>query len=122
MHTWQLVFIYIGRIVMGLVFLFTCVGDVIDRKAILDLMEKKKIPYREYLFPAGVAFKAVMGLGLLFNIYSGVAAFLLAVFMLIANVLFHNFWALEAEERKIEFSLFLVHMGIVAGLIVLVAI
>jgi len=111
---------YFGQLIIGISFLISGIMDLIDYKPLLALLEKKKIPYHHQLLPAAIALKGIGGLALMFDFLVPLAAFLLAIFILIANVIFHNFWAHTSIERKKELTQFLTYIIVVGGLLVLV--
>ena len=47
------------------------------------------------------------------------AALILAVFTLVATVLFHNFWAMPAEQAFMQQLMFMKNIAVVGGLLVL---
>ena|SRR3990167_3261590 len=114
--------VLIGQGLIGLVYVIAVVGDLYDREYLLTQLANKKLPYHQYLFVGAVALKTVCGLALLFNFMVSVAAFFLAGFTLIANIIFNNFWAQSGQDRKNAWIQFLIHMAIVGGLIVLVGV
>jgi hypothetical protein len=73
----------------------------------------------QYLFVGGIALKVTCGLALLFNIFVPFAAFVLAIFTLIANVIFNDFWRVTGPERKSTFLHFLINIAVIGGLLVL---
>lgn len=112
--------ILIGQAIVGAVFVIAVATDLMGRKELMLALASKNIPYREYLLPGAIGLKLICGLGLVFNILAPVAAFFLAGYTLVTNVLFNNFWAQQGPDRKAAYLQFLIHMAIVGGLIVLI--
>ena len=110
----------IGQALIGIVFLLGAITDVIEYKGLLQLLQRKNLPYENYLLPGAIALKTICGLGLLFNIYPGLSAFFLAAFIIIANIIFHPFWACQPGERKKEYYAFVLYLAVVGGLLVTV--
>ena len=109
----------VGQATVGVVFVLASVADLLDRNALLQLLRTKKLRYEEYLMYGAIALKFICGLALIFNIAPHVAAFFLAGFTLIANVIFHPFWWCAAADRKKEYFAFMVHMALIGGLLVI---
>lgn len=109
-----------GQATVGAVFLLGALSDILERSALQQLLQRKKIPYVNYLLPGAIGLKIVCGLALVFNILVPIAAFFLAGFTLIANIIFHPFWMVPATERKKEYFAFIVHMAVIGGLMVMV--
>lgn len=113
-------FVVAGQAMIGIVFLSGIVTDITGRQKLLGLLEAKRIPYAKYLLPGAIGLKIVCSLGLIFNYWVSIAAFFLAGFTLIANVIFHPFWICPANDRKREYFAFMVHMAVIGGLMVIV--
>lgn len=109
-----------GQAIIGIVFILGAVSDILERSALQQLLQRKNIPYENYLLPGAIGLKIVCGLALVFNILAPIAAFFLAGFTLIANIIFHPFWMVPANDRKKEYFAFVVHMAVVGGLMVIV--
>lgn len=110
----------IGQAIIGIVFILGAVTDIMERNALLGLLQRKNLRYENYLLYGAIALKIICGLGLIFNFAAPVAAFFLAGFTLIANVIFHPFWACAPADRKKEYFAFVVHMAVIGGLMVIV--
>ncbi len=110
----------IGQAIIGIVYILGSVTDIIDRQALMQLLQRKNIRYEEYLVPGAIALKIICGLGLIFNVAPALAAFFLAGFTLIANVIFHPFWWCAPSDRKKEYFAFVIHMAVIGGLMVIV--
>jgi putative oxidoreductase len=63
----------------------------------------------------GGALALILGFGTRF------AALALAVFTLVATVVFHNFWAVPAEQVMVQQLMFFKNVGVVGGLLALTA-
>lgn len=110
----------IGQALIGIVFVLASVTDIMDRKALLQLMRTKNLRYEEYLMYGAIALKCICGLALIFNVAAHVAAFFLAGFTLIANIIFHPFWSCAPSDRKREYFAFMVHIAVIGGLMIAV--
>jgi putative oxidoreductase len=113
-------FALIGQAIIGIVFILGAVTDIMDRNMLLVMLQRKNIPQEKYLLSGAIGLKIVCGLGLIFNIFAPAAAFFLAGFTLIANVIFHPFWSVAPSDRKREYFAFVVHMAVIGGLLVIV--
>lgn len=113
-------FVLVGQALVGIVFIAGAVTDIIDRHALMQLLQRKNLRYPEYLLPGAIALKVVCSLGLIFNVAVPAAAFLLAGFTLVANVIFHPFWSCPPADRKREYFAFMVHLAVIGGMLVMV--
>lgn len=84
-------FALVGQATIGIVFMLGAVTDILERKALLQMLLRKNLRYEDYLLYGAITLKIVCGLALIFNVAAHIAAFFLAGFTLIANVIFHPF-------------------------------
>ena len=116
----MVMFALIGQAIIGIVYLLGSVTDIMGREALMQALHRKGLPYEQYLVYGAIGLKIVCGLALIFNIFAPAAAFFLAGFTLIANVIFHPFWMCPPGERKREYFAFVVHLAVIGGLLVIV--
>jgi len=112
---------YFGQLLIGLVFVSAATLDIVDRDSLITLLEKKHVPFPRLLLPPAIAIKLFGGLALIFNVCVPIAAFFLAAFLLVANVIFHNFWSCPSDVVKREFNAFIMHVAIIGGLLLLLS-
>lgn len=105
----------------GLIFIASSLLDIKTRPQIFALMAQKNVPMPWLFFVGGISWKALTGLGLLINFQPVFAALLLAVYIIIANVIFNNFWALPKEKRDFPMCLFLMYLSCCCGLLAIAA-
>jgi putative oxidoreductase len=63
----------------------------------------------------------IAGLALLVGYRIKLAAVILAVFTLVATVLFHNFWAMPADQAYMQQLMFMKNIAVVGGLLMVAA-
>ncbi len=111
----------IGRIGIGIIFLIAVGLDFKTRPQLFELMAQKKVPLPWLFFLGAVAWKALTGIGLVFNIYPLQSALLLSLYVFIANLIFNNFWSTPKEQWDFSFAQFLIHLVICFGLLAIAA-
>ena len=121
----------LARILLSLVFIFAGYGKVFGdmaawKKSVADLIQKSPAPelgqYSDLLAQIAAYGEFVGGILLLIGLLSRVAALGLLIFVILASVLAHNFWAFaDAKMFAEQLSTFLKNMGLVGGLLVIVA-
>ena len=109
----------IGRIGMGGVFLFSIFIDIKTRTTVFDLMRLKKVPVPWLFYVGAIGWKAVTSIGIIFNIYLFASALLLSLYIFIANLIFNDFWKQPKERRDFALVLFLLHLAVCFGLLVI---
>ncbi len=105
-----------GQAIIGIVYIVGTVNDIMERATLQQMLQRKGVPYDQYLLPGAIGLKIICGLGLIFNTLPALSAFFLAGFTLIANIIFHPFWSAPASDRKREYFAFAGHMVAVGGL------
>ncbi len=76
------------------------------------------------IFPlllASVIIELLGGILLFLGVWIRLGSFLLFIFMLPATIVFHHFWDMPNPERDIELINFMKNLGIIGGLLVLLA-
>jgi uncharacterized membrane protein YphA (DoxX/SURF4 family) len=111
---------FLARLFLALYFVIGGCFDLYLRHDALNLMQQKKIPLRRVLLTGAIALKIIFGLALIFGLHIKIAALILALFTLTANIIFHNFWAAEGKKKIFEASNFLVNLAVIGGLLLIV--
>jgi len=83
----------------------------------LKYMASKSVPMAEPLLAASIALELVAGLMLVIGWKTRWAAWALFAFVLIATVIFHNFWAVPQEQAMLQTILFQKNLAIMGGLL-----
>ncbi|MFD2444623.1 DoxX family protein [Bacillus sp. CGMCC 1.16607] len=106
-----------GRILIGLVFTYMGVYKILNWGATADWMAMKGLPLIPALLVVAILVEVVGGVMLVFGKKLKIVATVLALFLLPTNVIFHNFWAMPAEQAASEFLSFLQNIAIIGGLL-----
>lgn len=107
----------IGRIGLGAIFLFSVAVDLATRKEIFNLMRIKNVPQPWIFYMGAIAWKALTGGAIIANFHPVAASLLLALYILIANMIFNNFWAVPIERRGFSVAMFLIYLASCFGLL-----
>jgi putative oxidoreductase len=125
----------LSRILLSLVFAFTGYSKVVGYGGVQDMVKWKEyvknlripgtndpLPNSDLLAQIAAYGELVGGIMLFIGILSRVTAFGLFVFIIVASVLAHNFWAMtDAGAAFANFGQFLKNMGIAGGLLLIMA-
>lgn len=109
--------IAMGRIGIGLIFFLSIFFDIKTRTDLFKLMKQKLIPWPWVFYIGGMTWKALTGLALVFDIATVITSLLLAIYILIANVILNNFWAVSKTQRDLVANLFFIHLAVCFGLL-----
>ena len=111
----------IGRILLGAIFVVSGFAKLTDPASAEGYMNTAGIPHADILvYVAGIA-ELAGGLALAFGFLARVAALGLVVMLGIISVYFHNFWALDGDAAKMQMVQFMKNLGIMGGLLMVVA-
>jgi len=68
-----------------------------------------------------IVIEIISGLALLLGAYTRINALALALFTLVASVIFHAYWAVPADQAFMQQLLFFKNIAVVGGLLILAA-
>jgi uncharacterized membrane protein YphA (DoxX/SURF4 family) len=109
----------LGRVLFGALLAFTGVNHFQNVDAMTGYAEAKGLPLpRVGVVGSGVVLIAG-GLGIVAGVAPVLAAGALAVFLVAAAVLFHDFWAAPEEERQNEMNHFVKNVVMAGGALTL---
>jgi putative oxidoreductase len=110
-----------ARVLMAALFLPAGLGKLTAFSGTVGYIASVGLPLPQ----AGAALALVVeiggGLALIAGYRTRAVALVLAVFTLVASVLFHNFWAAPAAEQMVAQLLFTKNIAVIGGLLALVA-
>ena len=113
------IFIHIGRVLIALYFLVPGLMKFAAPDLHLELMAHHNVPMAGLLlYVAGVA-NVVGAFLLLLNRHVRLTALGFALYILVINVMMHDFWNFEGLEGQHEMQNFIKNLGILAGCLVL---
>ena len=111
----------LGRIAIAAIFLVSGGAKLVDVAGTTAHMAAVGIPFPETLaMIAGVA-EILGALSLAFGAMTRLGALGLVLFMIPTTLLFHNFWAYEGDEQRLQMIQFLKNLCITGGLLLLIS-
>ncbi|MBX3155386.1 MAG: DoxX family protein [Deltaproteobacteria bacterium] len=110
-----------GRFLLAAIFFVSGYAKLTDPAGTIAHMTAAGIPAADVLaYVAG--FAEILGaVSLLFGFLTRIGALGLILFMIPTTLVFHNFWAYEGAEQRMQLVNFLKNLGILGGLSLLVA-
>jgi putative oxidoreductase len=111
----------IGRLLLALMFLLAGLSKLGGLEGTAGYIASKGLPMAQVLAIATVALELVAAVMLIVGWQARWAALALAVFTLLASVLFHNYWAMPADQQMMQQLMFMKNLAITGGLLVLFA-
>ncbi len=109
-----------GRVLITFIFLRSAYGMMFEFTAVAGMMAKKGMPFSELLLSGAIAFEIAGGLMVLFGWHARVGALLLAIFLVPATLIFHNFWAVDPAQVSSQLNHFLKNLTILGVLVFII--
>lgn len=116
--TTQGVPVLIARLLLALMFLMAGLSKFAGLEGTAGYIASKGLPMPQLLALATAVLEVVGAVLLIVGWQARWAALALAAFTLLASVLFHNFWAMPAEQQMMQQLLFMKNISVVGGLLV----
>jgi putative oxidoreductase len=111
----------IGRLLLAVMFLLAGLSKLGGLEGTAGYIASKGLPMAQLLAIATVALEVGAAVMLIVGWKARWAALALAAFTLLATVLFHNYWAMPADQQMMQQLMFMKNLAITGGLLVLFA-
>ena len=116
-----LALIIIGRILIGGYFLQAGIRNAMKLELHTGILDTAGVPMPRVALIIGLALQILGGLSVVLGIYPAWGAAALIVFTILANALYHNFTRFSGEERIGHLNSVLTNLGMIGGLLLVVA-
>ena len=110
-----------GRLLLAFLFLPAGIMKVLGFAGTVGYIASKGLPIAEFGAVLAIVVEVGGGLALLCGYKTRIAALALALFTLVASVVFHAFWTMPEEQVMVQQLMFFKNIAIVGGLLVLAA-
>src|SRR5262245_5115979 len=113
----------LGRILMCFIFIMSAGGNKIPHFAdVAKVMAAQHVPLPEVSLVLAIIFLIVGGASVVVGYQARIGATLLAIFIVLASVFFHNFWALtDPKAQQEQMVQFMKNLAILGGLLMIIA-
>jgi putative oxidoreductase len=113
--------VLIARVLLALMFVLAGVGKLAGLEGTAGYIASKGLPMPMVLAAATGVLELVAGVMLIVGWQARWAALALAGFTLLASVLFHNYWAMPAEQQMMQQLMFMKNLSVIGGLLLVFA-
>ncbi|UCH18581.1 MAG: DoxX family protein [Burkholderiales bacterium] len=113
----QAISLVIARILLAVIFVVSGFGKFANLAGTAGYIASAGLPLPQVLAVAAAALEVIGGVLLIVGWQARGAALALAGFTLVASLLFHNFWALPAEQQFMQQLMFMKNLAITGGLL-----
>lgn len=111
----------LGRLLLAALFLPAGVAKIGGYAGTVGYIASKGLPLPEVGALVAIVVEVGGGLALIAGFGTRFAALGLALFTLAASVVFHNYWALPADQQMVQQLMFFKNIAVVGGLLTLAA-
>ncbi len=111
----------IGRILLALLFVPAGFGKVTGFAGTVGYIASKGVPLPELAAAAAIGVELGLGVLLLIGWQTRWTALGMSLFTLVISFIFHNFWAVPADQMLMQQQNFFKNMAIVGGLLTVAA-
>ena len=109
----------IGRILLGAIFIVSGIAKLTDTATTAGYMTAQGIPQAHALAIFAGICELAGGIALATGFLSRLAALGLFLFLIPTTLIFHNFWALDGANAKLQMVNFMKNLSIMGGLLLL---
>ena len=110
-----------GRVCIAFLFLFRGANALGDMQRHVDQIASRGVPFARAVLVLGLATMFAGGLSLVFDFHAAIGAAGLIVFTVMANYLYHHFWAMTGPPRQTHLYIFCNNVAVIGGLVLVIA-
>jgi len=107
----------IARILLALMFVMSGVSKLAGLEGTAGYIASAGLPLPIVLAVGAGLLELVAGIALAVGFQARIAALALALFTIVATVLFHNFWAAPADQAFVQQLMFMKNLAVTGGLL-----
>jgi putative oxidoreductase len=111
----------VGRILLALIFVLSGIGKIGGFDGTVGYIASKGLPLAQAVAVLTIVLEIGGGAALIAGFKARWAGFALAVFCVLAAVIFHNYWAVPAEQEMMQNIQFMKNLAIAGGTLMLTA-
>ena len=111
--------VLVGRLLIGGALLVSGIRLLKYLPMVSGLLAAKGVPYPRFIAAAGGVFEIVMALVVLSGVWFHIAAIAIAIFIVAATVMAHDFWNEEGMQRFADINAVIANTIIVGALLIL---
>ena len=105
----------LGRLLMGGIFVQSGLAKLMDLGGFAAMLDAGGVPLASVLAPIGAAVEFLGGLAIALGVGTRYAALAMVVFVIVATLISHRFWALPADQQQEQMIQFAKNVAIIGG-------
>lgn len=107
----------LGRILIAYLYIPAGISKITGFSNTVGYIASKNLPLPQVAAAGAIVVEVVVALALLVGFKTRFAALILAAFTLAANVVFHNYWAMEGQAAFTNQLMFAKNLAVIGGLL-----
>lgn len=111
----------VGRTLLALIFLISGIGKIGGFAGTAGYMASKGLPMVEVLLVLTIIIEIGGALMLISGYMARLSATVLFLWMIPVTFIFHNFWAVPADQQMIQQIMFMKNLAIMGGMLLVMA-
>lgn len=111
----------LGRILLAIIFLMSGIGKIGGFAGTAGYMASKGLPMVEVLLAITIVIEIGAALMLIVGFKARLGAAALFLWMIPVTFLFHNYWAMPADQQMIQQIMFMKNLGLMGGMLYIMA-
>ena len=112
----------IARLLFGGAFVFFGLRNFSNFQKLRPAMAEKRLPLPDVALALGLATQTLAGVLILFGFMVPLGAAMIIVFLILATLLYHPFWAFAGDARAPHLSAFTINTALCGGALALMAV
>jgi len=110
-----------GRTLLALIFLMSGLSKIGGFAGTAGWMASKGLPMTEVLLAITIVIELGASLMIIAGFKARLGAAALLLWMIPVTFIFHNFWAMPAAEQQIQMIMFMKNLGLMGGMLYIMA-
>jgi putative oxidoreductase len=119
MHALEKPLTLIARILLAAIFIIAGLSKIGGFESTVAYIASKGLPAPGLIAALTIAIEVLGGIAIVLGYKARIAAFVLAMFTILAAVIFHNFWDAPADQAYVQNIMFMKNLSIAGGLFLL---
>jgi len=111
----------VGRILLSAIFLISGIGKIGGFAGTAGYMASKGIPMVDVLLAITIVIEIGAALMIIGGFKARLGATALFLWMLPVTFMFHNYWAMPADQQMIQQIMFMKNLGLMGGMLYIMA-
>lgn len=111
--------VLVARILLAAIFISAGLSKLGGFDGTVGYIASKGLPFPGLVAALTIAVELLGGIGVVIGYKARVAGLLLAIFTLLAGFIFHNFWAVPADQAYVQNIMFMKNLSMAGGLLLL---